>query len=190
MLFALMTTIFQDLLDRIPLKFSELGALFGILIAWGLFFITAHFLLGLSTMEEAAVAALLFGTIPGLLIGGFTVGFLQRNYQVKSSSLERHVIRVTSKGLSICNKKGEPLSAFRWDKVDEIQTYKHDNFVTDEICLAFVIGDRLFEVSEEDQGFKQIMEVLPDRFPGLSESWYLDVMEPAFASNHRVLWQR
>ena len=80
--------------------------------------------------------------------------------------------------------------SFRWDDVEEILTFKRDLWTVDSIRLAFRVGDRWYEVGEEDAGFMSLVERMQAKFPAVPEAWYLEVMFPAFEANSRVLWER
>lgn len=72
-----------------------------------------------------------------------------------------------------------------------IQTYKVDLLTTDCICLLFEFRDGTapIQVSEEWPGFADFMVAMGHRFPSIPEDWYLEVMQPAFAPNRRVLFE-
>jgi hypothetical protein len=77
----------------------------------------------------------------------------------------------------------------RWDEIDEIHTFKFDLGTFDEIRLAIHDSAGWHELSEQDEGFMEIAAELQRRFPSIPEMWYLEVMLPVFAANHRVLWR-
>jgi hypothetical protein len=80
--------------------------------------------------------------------------------------------------------------SFQWPDVDEIRTYKRDLFTTDMICLAFLVADRWIEISEDDDGFTALTEMMAAKFPAIPVDWYAEVMQPTFAMNERTLWKR
>ena len=82
----------------------------------------------------------------------------------------------------------EPLR-FRWDDIVEIQTYKIDLLIYDDICLAFKAAGWWYEISESDIGFSQLTRAMQERFPSIDPQWYFTVMLPAFAPNRRTLWK-
>jgi len=80
-------------------------------------------------------------------------------------------------------------SECRWSDVREIETYKIDLYAHDLICLGFRISDKdeWIELHELHRGFNEVIEFMESRF-SLPDNWYEDVMRPAFATNHCVLW--
>lgn len=100
-------------------------------------------------------------------------------------------IAVTADGFEILGSKGEwyPVS---WAHMIKVATYKRDLVTTDEIMLAFELVDRpgvVQEISAEWDGFSDLFEPM-EKHLGISPLWYLDVMNPAFAPNFRVLYER
>jgi hypothetical protein len=79
----------------------------------------------------------------------------------------------------------------RWEDVARIQAYKLDLVTTDCICLLFELGpDRApVQLSEEWPGFQDLFSPLAQRFPTIPESWYVDIMTPAFEEKRTVLFE-
>jgi hypothetical protein len=79
-----------------------------------------------------------------------------------------------------------------WSEVIEVFAYKMDLFSVDEICVGFRLDDSGTHcwVSEEFRGYKEVVEQLRMRFPGIREDWFSDVAFPAFAENRTTLWGR
>jgi len=76
--------------------------------------------------------------------------------------------------------------------VVSVVTWKYDKFAVDEVVIAFEVAERpgeLQEVSEEWLGFQDLFAPI-ERELGLSPDWYQEVMQPPFATNRRVLFQR
>ncbi|MEM6503985.1 MAG: hypothetical protein AAF711_00815 [Planctomycetota bacterium] len=95
---------------------------------------------------------------------------------------------VNSNGVIYTWSDGRPQQAFKWSEVSEIRTYKVDCFAYDDICLRFRIGDNWYEVSEQDDIFRSVVETVEQIFPGIPTNWYSEVMLPAFDTNDRLLW--
>lgn len=86
-----------------------------------------------------------------------------------------------------------PLPPLPWGQVEKVLAFKKDNFSTDEICLLFVReNDQCIEVSEEDQGYNELIAELKNHLPGFPplEEWFVNVAFPAFKTNPTTLWQR
>jgi hypothetical protein len=84
------------------------------------------------------------------------------------------------------------LTAVQWDGIDKIVAYKRDIFAFDLICLAIVDKDRSFEVSEDMEGWGELIETLSARLPGMpaSSAWWDKVAQPPFATNQTILFSR
>lgn len=101
------------------------------------------------------------------------------------------LIRLRERGFEIVGMPdGEIKASVAWRDIVRIQAYKLDLVTTDCICLLFEFGeDRApVQVSEEWPGFVDLFGPLVERFPTISESWYLDIMTPAFEAKRTVLF--
>lgn len=106
--------------------------------------------------------------------------------------LQRHQrVVVTDLDFTLLDERDpETHDTVSWNEVAEIQTYKYDLWSTDEICLAFTIdGKSWTEISEEVQGFGELCRAMSEHFPTIKENWFREVMLPAFATNHRMLYK-
>jgi hypothetical protein len=91
--------------------------------------------------------------------------------------------------VQIIGGKGQKFT-FQWNEVEEVHAFKRDLFTTDLICLAFKLSeDRFVEINEEMVGYYDLQSWLPKQFSGIQENWIMDVVSPAFKTNHRVLWK-
>lgn len=93
-------------------------------------------------------------------------------------------------GFDVLNPDGSLAASVLWDDVTRIQAYKRDLFTTDCICLLFECGSDqpAVELSEEWQGFSDLLGMLERRFPTIPPSWYVDIMTPAFEARRTVLF--
>ncbi|QDV19206.1 hypothetical protein Pan153_38710 [Gimesia panareensis] len=92
-------------------------------------------------------------------------------------------------GLDFRMRDGLLVPGFYWSEVTRIETYKLDLLTYDEVALLFTTADGCFEILESQTGFKDCFAQLEQQF-GLSPEWYFQVMEHAFETNHRVLYQK
>lgn len=78
-----------------------------------------------------------------------------------------------------------------WSAVREVAAFKLDLFTTDEVRLRFDLDISPFsvELSEELEGFENFKSVAEKRFQ-FPEGWWSQVVQPAFATNARVLFSR
>lgn len=79
-----------------------------------------------------------------------------------------------------------------WKQIDRILTYKLDQMTVDCICVVFEGGfeSSPFQIHEDMVGFDQIFDHLRTPFSTIPETWYFDVMSPAFETNLTVLFDR
>jgi hypothetical protein len=79
-----------------------------------------------------------------------------------------------------------------WSQVKKVFTYKVDCFTYDLIYLAFELGDRsdTLHLHEETEGFQDLSSHLCKALPDLNPEWYFNVMQPAFAENLTLLFER
>ena len=81
-----------------------------------------------------------------------------------------------------------------WDRVAQVVAYRRDLLTIDQICLAIVCDDpeESIEVSEDDDGYKHLIEELPKRpteFPA-PEEWWQKIALPPFETQWTRLYSR
>jgi hypothetical protein len=78
-----------------------------------------------------------------------------------------------------------------FDAVVEIHAQKSDLLTVDEIRVAFVGEDgETISVSEEWNGYEELMKVVFARFPRADASWIQRVVLPPFAPCPVVIWRK
>jgi hypothetical protein len=93
--------------------------------------------------------------------------------------------------LSMENERGELVVS--WQDVVGIETFKRDLYAVDLICLAFIRKDsKSLELNEEMDGWKSLVDKLPEYFPGCQkfEEWFEVVAFPAFEPNLATIYRR
>jgi hypothetical protein len=100
-------------------------------------------------------------------------------------------IRLKDDGFELVGASSATAVSVNWDDVTRIQAYKLDLLTTDCICLLFELGASRtpVQVSEEWPGFQELFGSLAARFPEIPESWYVDIMTPAFEAKRTVLFE-
>ncbi len=100
-------------------------------------------------------------------------------------------IQTSDDGLEVVWEDGRA-EAMKWSEVDRVFTYKVDCFTYDMIWLAFERRgyDEALHIREETEGFQNLMSALGSVFPDVTAEWYVNVMQPAFAENCTVLFER
>ena len=80
-----------------------------------------------------------------------------------------------------------------WKDTIRIEVFKRDLFAMDLICLDIVLrDDRTLEVNEEMDGWKSLVDKLPEYLPGCQtlEDWFPPVVFPAFKTNRTIIYLR
>lgn len=78
----------------------------------------------------------------------------------------------------------------RWDDVERLVGYKHDDLTTDMICLDVEHGNTCFTITEDTDGWFVFLDRTMAAFPNIPKNWEVDVAQPAFATNLTVLYDR
>jgi hypothetical protein len=78
-----------------------------------------------------------------------------------------------------------------WQEIKAIYTYKVDCYGYDTIWLAFEREEKEeVHVPEDAKPFSDFMTAVNQAFPNINAEWYFDVMQPPFAENFTVLFER
>ncbi|QDU51320.1 hypothetical protein [Gimesia panareensis] len=109
----------------------------------------------------------------------------------KLFSRKRDIVNFLSaaEGIDFRLRDGSVVPGFRWSQVTRIETCKIDLMVYDEVALRFTTDKGRYEILEGHTAFQECFAHLEQQF-GLSPEWYFQVMENAFETNHRVLYQK
>lgn len=104
-------------------------------------------------------------------------------------------VSVTDVGISVTssNADGESkIEAINWAKIDKVVAYKRDCYGFDLMCLAIGGAENAIEITEEMQGWDELLNRAPDFLPGWRSKtdWYQGVMLPAFKTNPTVIFSR
>lgn len=76
-----------------------------------------------------------------------------------------------------------------WRDVAEIRASKRDSGAVDQICLDFGTGDSWTTVTEDDSGWKVLLDEIERRF-SIDPIWRQTIWRPAFAENLTQLYSR
>jgi hypothetical protein len=117
--------------------------------------------------------------------------WLRERFRRRDEKSRRHRVEFIAEGFAVVLPNGAR-AVVEWASVTKVVTSKIDLFSYDEIFIAFEMSERQGtrqEVWESWDGFEALLEPL-ERELGLSRDWYGSVLHPAFAENHRVLFER
>ena len=97
-------------------------------------------------------------------------------------------ITLVDEGFEAAGVGGTP-QLVHWSDIQEIRTYKTDEFSIDTIWLAFRTADeRWVQVYERQRGFHELSNQMLARFPDIPPGWQWDVAVPPFEANMTVLF--
>lgn len=80
----------------------------------------------------------------------------------------------------------------RWSEIDEVLGYKWDAITRDMIVIRFtLVGDvDWVEVTDEEDGFSDLMDALVQKLPAMAADWFERLGQPPFAENRTILFKR
>ncbi len=129
------------------------------------------------------------------LLGGLILGmgdFLRSIIEVGKPREEQARPRITTDPDGLEVHVGEYLIAgVEWIGIEKIVAYKHDLWTTDEICLGLLTdkdANEWLEISEEWDGFVEVVGQIESKFMTIPANWYAEMMVPAFRAKPTVLF--
>ena len=98
-------------------------------------------------------------------------------------------LQIDHRGLRIETEKGDS-DTLEWRSVLDVFGFKDDVFAYDMICIGFRTDEtgEYWKIDEEYVGYKELLEFLPEVFPGLRTDWFFEVAFPAFTPCVTTLW--
>ena len=102
------------------------------------------------------------------------------------------VLEVFDNGFQLSKTEKALKSFVEWSNVSEIYVFKRDLYTTDLICLGWKMlsTNEIVEIHEEMLGFKNVCEIMIEKFETIPVTWYMDVAHPAFETNMTLLWSK
>jgi hypothetical protein len=85
---------------------------------------------------------------------------------------------------------GDFQQELRWADITEIDVYKSDLMIYDQIEMRIVNGDKFFTISEELPGWYQFIIKTKEIFPDIAKDWDLTIPFPPFATNYTVIYKK
>jgi hypothetical protein len=115
--------------------------------------------------------------------------FLSKMKRRLSRDFPKREVRFDDVGFSVFEEE-EKKGSLPWSDTVEVFAYKIDLFSVDEICIGFRVDSTGTHhwVSEEFTGYREFLEELSRRFPGIRTDWFSEVAFPAFVENRTTLW--
>ena len=95
----------------------------------------------------------------------------------------------TEDGIQSTRRDGKLGVFWAWSDIEKIEAYKIDLYTYDEMAMRFETTAGAFEVLEGHSAFVDLITLVVDKF-GAPESWYMDVMQPAFEENRTILYDK
>jgi hypothetical protein len=83
-------------------------------------------------------------------------------------------------------------NTFKWNEVVSVFAFKRDIYSYDLIRFAFETAEGCVEVGEDMEGWRTLIDTLPDYLPGIlaERDWFEKVALPPFATNWTTLFTR
>lgn len=95
----------------------------------------------------------------------------------------------TDKGFNLTGHKG--VKHYNWSDIETIFGFKEDRFATDEICMDIFFSDKTsIRLAESTPGWYQFNNRLSKAIPTVSENWDTTVVQPPFATNMTLLFDK
>ena len=95
----------------------------------------------------------------------------------------------TDTGFNLTEHKG--VTHYNWSEIETIFGFKEDHFTTDEICMDIFFSDNTsIRLTESTPGWFQFNKRLSKAIPTVSENWDTEVVQPPFATNMTVLFDK
>lgn len=77
-----------------------------------------------------------------------------------------------------------------WSEIDKIVAYKKDLVAYDLVVMEIVVGENALKINEETPGWFQMIIKQKEIFETIPQDWELNIVQPAFAKNYTVLYER
>jgi hypothetical protein len=95
----------------------------------------------------------------------------------------------TETGFNLTEHKG--VTNYNWSDIETIFGFKEDRLTTDEICMDIFFSDKAsIRLTESTPGWYQFNSRLGNALPTVSENWDTSVVQPPFATNMTLLFDK
>jgi hypothetical protein len=89
-----------------------------------------------------------------------------------------------------CYPFKEGVEKISWAAIERIVAYKGGQLATDKICLDVFWKDWKWTITEDTLGWYIFVAKLKEVFPTIPGDWDNQIIQPPFASNYIVLYER
>ena len=95
----------------------------------------------------------------------------------------------TDTGFNLQEHRG--VTHYNWADIETIFGFKEDRFTTDEICMDIFFSDKTsIRLTESTPGWYQFNKRLNNAIPTVSDNWDTEVVQPPFATNMTLLFDK
>ena len=100
-------------------------------------------------------------------------------------------IAVSDRGFAL-EARGQGVVEASWSDVRRVVAYKHDALTTDIVVFEIALdpAGECWTVNEEMGGFPELAAAMETALPGFRRGWQEVVINPGFARNETVLYDR
>ena len=109
--------------------------------------------------------------------------------QFQKAQEDKGFFAYTETGFNLTEHKG--VTNYNWSDIETIFGFKEDRFTTDEICMDIFFSDKVsIRLTESTPGWYQFNNRLSKAIPTVFENWDTEVVQPPFATNMTLLFDK
>lgn len=109
--------------------------------------------------------------------------------QFQESQEDLGFFAYTDTGFNLTKHKG--VTHYNWADIETIFGFKEDRYTTDEICIEIFFNDKTnIRLTESTPGWYQFNKQLSNAMPSVSENWDTEIVQPPFATNMTLLFDK
>ncbi|HMK04081.1 MAG TPA: hypothetical protein VK489_07820 [Ferruginibacter sp.] len=82
------------------------------------------------------------------------------------------------------------IKELKWAEITQLDVYKTDLMIYDQIEMEIIYGDKFFTISEELPGWYQFVEKTKKIFPNIPKDWDTKIIHPSFATNLMTIYTK
>ncbi len=109
--------------------------------------------------------------------------------QIQKAQDDMGFFAYTDAGFNLTEPKG--VANYNWSDIETIFGFKEDRYTTDEICMDIFFSDKTsIRLTESTPGWFQFNKRLSKTIPTVSENWGTEVVQPPFATNMTLIFDK